>query len=125
MPGRRGEGGDGVDGGLDGHEVGEDAGEERADGEAAVAPEPVDADGAGAPAGVGDVADGGEQGGVDHGGADAEHDGAEAQAQKPVTAGDPGEGGGLGEHAAGDEGLRPMRSESPPVTSWPRPHTAG
>lgn len=42
--GDRGERGDGVDGGGDRDQVGEDAGEEGADGEAAVAPEPVDAD---------------------------------------------------------------------------------
>jgi DNA-binding transcriptional ArsR family regulator len=100
-----GEGGDGVDGGFDGGEVGEDAGEEGADGEAAVAPEPVDADGSGPPGGVGDVADGGEQGGVDHGGADAERDGPGGPGPEAGDGGHPCEGGGLGEHAAGDEGF--------------------
>ena len=58
--------------------VGDDAGEQGADGEAAVAPQPVDPDGAGPPGGVGDVADGGEQGRVDHGGAGAEEHGGAA-----------------------------------------------
>jgi len=57
--GRGGERGDGGGGGPDAVRVGEDPGEEGADGEAAVAPEPVDADGAGAPGGVGGSAPGG------------------------------------------------------------------
>ncbi len=103
--GRCSEGGDGVDRRFDGGEVGEDAGEEGADGEAAVAPQAVDADGAGAPGGVGDVADRGEEGGVDHGGSDAEHDGAGRPGPEAGDGGHPGERGGLGEHAAGDEGF--------------------
>jgi hypothetical protein len=102
---RRGERRDGVDRGFDGGEVGDDAGEEGADGEAAVAPEPVDADGSGAPGGVGDVADRGEQGGVDHGGADAEQHGTAGPGPEAGDARHPGERGGLGEHAAGDEGF--------------------
>lgn len=70
--GHGGERSDGVDGGLDGDEVGDDPGDERADGEPAVTPEALDANGTGSPAGVGDVTDGGEQGGVDHRCADAE-----------------------------------------------------
>jgi hypothetical protein len=70
--GAGGERGDHPDRGADAFEVGDDAGEQRADGEPAVAPQPVHTDGAGPPAGMGDVADGGEQGRVDHSGADAE-----------------------------------------------------
>ena len=44
QPGDGGERGDGPHGGADAERVGDDAGEQRADGEAAVAPEPVDAD---------------------------------------------------------------------------------
>ncbi len=80
---------------ADAEGVGEQAGEQRADGEAAVAPEPVDADGAGPPGGVGDVADGGEQGRVDHGGAGAEQDGGDRPQREAVGGGDQGERGGL------------------------------
>ena len=91
---------------VEAERVGEDAGEEGADGEAAVAPEPVDADRAGPPGGVGDVADGGEQGGVDHRGAGAEEgDGRAPTVPKPVVAAIEGDGGALEQHAAGDEPL--------------------
>ena len=69
-----GEGGDGADRGVGRDEVGDDAGGERADGEADVAPEAVDADDAGAIAWLGRVRDGGDQRRVDHRGADAEQD---------------------------------------------------
>ena len=86
--------------------VGEDAGEEGADGEAAVAPEPVDADRAGPPGGVGDVADRGEQGRVDHRGAGAEQRPRRAPtARSRWSAAIQRDGDGLGEHAAGDEPL--------------------
>src|SRR5688572_33294535 len=54
---RSGEGGDDGDRAPQTDEVGGDAGDEGADGVAAVAPEPVDADGGGSPGGGGDVAD--------------------------------------------------------------------
>ena len=47
--------GDGVDRRGDGDQVGDDAGEERADGEASVAPQPVDADRACPSGGMGDA----------------------------------------------------------------------
>ena len=47
--GGRGEGRDGPDGGADAEEVSEDAGEQRADGEPAVTPEPIDPDRLGSP----------------------------------------------------------------------------
>src|SRR2546421_13056165 len=65
QPGRGGERGDDGGGGTDAVDVGEEAGEQRADGEATVAPQPVDADGAGAPGGGGDGADRGGQRRVD------------------------------------------------------------
>src|SRR5256884_4717776 len=49
QPGRGGERGDDGGGGTGAGCGGEEGGDERADGEAAVAPQPVDADGAGAP----------------------------------------------------------------------------
>src|SRR6266542_2594516 len=100
-----GEGGDGGGGGADAVGVGEDAGEQGADGEATVAPQAVDADGAGAPGGMCDVADGGEQGRVHEGGAGAEQDGGERPGGERVGGGDPGEGGGLEQHAGDDEGF--------------------
>ena len=105
-PDSGGERGDGPDRGGDAEGVGDDAGEDRADGEAAVAPEPVDADGAGAPVGVGDVADRGEQRRVDHRGADAEQRRAPSGPRPEAgRRGDPADRDGLGEHAAGDEPL--------------------
>src|SRR5204862_251086 len=86
---------DGPGGGGEAIGVGEDAGGQGADGEAAVAPEPVDADGAGPPGGVGEVADDGEQGGVDHGGAGAEQD----LGDRPDA-----EGGGHGDESEGSVG---------------------
>lgn len=59
--GEGGQRGDDADGRADPVEVGEDPGEHGTDGEAAVAPQAVGADGAGAPRGVGDVADRSEQ----------------------------------------------------------------
>src|SRR5262249_38327510 len=56
---------------------------------------------------VGDVADGGEEGGVDHGGAGAQYEGAEGPGAEAGGGGDPGEGGALGEHAADDERFAP------------------
>jgi len=58
-PEAAGEDGDDPNRGLDAVEVGEDTGEQRPDGEPAVAPQPVDADGLGPPAGVRDIADDG------------------------------------------------------------------
>ena len=98
-----GERGDGVDGGFDRDQVGDDAGEEGADGEAGVAPQPVDADRAGPPQRVGDVADRGEQGRVDHGGAGAEQGGAERPRPEPGGGGDQRDRRRLDEHAAGDQ----------------------
>ena len=54
---------------------------------------------------MGDVADRCEQGGVDHGGADAEHDCAGRPCPEAGDGRHPGERDGLGEHAAGDEGF--------------------
>jgi hypothetical protein len=71
-PGGGNEGGDRPDGGSHAQYVGDDPGKQCPDGEAAVAPEPVDADRGCPPGGMGDVADGGEQGGVDHGSAGPE-----------------------------------------------------
>ena len=68
---------------------------ERADGEAGVAPQPVDADRAGPPERVGDVADRGEQRRVDHRGAGAEQHGAERPGAEPGGGGDHGDRGGL------------------------------
>ncbi len=62
QPRQRGEGGGGPDGRSAAEQAGDDSGEQRADSEPAVAPEPVNADRGRAPGGVGDVADGGEQG---------------------------------------------------------------
>ena len=67
-----GQGGDGQDGTAQADDVRGDAGDQGADGVAAVSPEAVDADGGRPPAGVGDIPDGGEQGRVDEGGADPE-----------------------------------------------------
>src|SRR5437763_2146806 len=107
-----GERGDHGGGGADAVGVGEYTGEQGADGEAAVAPQPVDANGAGAPGGVGDVADGGEQGGVDHGGAGTEqHRGGRPGGER--GGGDPHEGGGLQQHAGDDEGFAAV-----PVGQW-------
>src|SRR4051812_9118715 len=63
-PRNRGERGDRPDRCFDADEVSDDPGEQRTDGVAHVAPQPVDADGSGAPARVRDVADCGEQGRV-------------------------------------------------------------
>src|SRR5439155_23520583 len=90
-----GEAGDKGGGGADAVGVGEDAGQECAGGEAAVAPEAVDADGAGPPGGVGDVADGGEQSGVHQRGTDAEQDGGHRPWGECGGGGGPGQGGGL------------------------------
>ena len=81
------------------------------DGEAGVAPQPVDADRGGPPAGVGDVADRGQQGRVDHGGADPEQDRAGRPGQEAAGQGDAGQRDGLEQHAGGDEGLaaQPVR----------------
>src|SRR5579883_3212962 len=98
-----GEGGDRPDGGGRAVGVGEDAGEQGADGEASVAPQAVDPDGAGAPGGVGDVADGGEQGGVDQGGADAEQDLGRRPDEEGGAEGDQGYGNGLSQHPGGDQ----------------------
>jgi hypothetical protein len=61
QPGGGGDGRDEPDRGAQAEQVGGNAGDECADGVAAVAPQPVDADGADPPDGVGDVADDGEQ----------------------------------------------------------------
>lgn len=66
-----GEDGDDADRGADSGEVGDGSAEQGADREAAVTPESVDTDRPGSPGGVGDVADGGEEGGVYRGGAEA------------------------------------------------------
>src|SRR2546423_4479729 len=100
-----GERGDHGGGGADAVGVGEYTGEQGADGEAAVAPQSVDANGAGAPGGVGDVADGGEQGGVDHGGAGAEQHGRGRPGGERAGRGDPGQRRGLQEHAGDDQGF--------------------
>ena len=90
--------------------VGDDAGEQRTDGEAAVAPEPVDADRAGAPGRVRHVADRGEQGGVDHRGAGAEQDRGDCPDGERVGERDQREGEGLEPHARDDQPL-----PAPPV----------
>src|SRR6266568_3912203 len=112
-PGGGGEGGDGVGGGADALGVGEDPGEQRADGEAAVAPQPVDADGAGAPGGVGDVADGGEQGRVDHRRAGTQQHRGGRPGGERAGGGDPPEGDRLQQHPDDDERLAAV-----PVGQW-------
>lgn len=90
------------------------------------APEPVDTDRASPAGGVGDVADHGEQGWVDHGGARAEQHVCDRPHSEAVHESDQREGGGLGEHAGGDEVFA-----APPVRQRPghelpdAPHTAG
>ena len=81
--------------GADAPEVGQHSGEQRADGEAEVAPEAVDADGAGAPGGVGDVADDGEQCRVDQRGAAPSSDGGGGPDAKVSPRATSGERGGL------------------------------
>ncbi|QCB97475.1 hypothetical protein E5206_11575 [Arthrobacter sp. PAMC25564] len=83
--------------------IGEDAGEECADGESAVAPQPVDPYRAGTPDRVRDVADGGQQGGVDHGGAGAEQDRGGEPDPEAGPEGDHHQCHGLDEHASHDQ----------------------
>ena len=71
---RGGQASDGPHGGGQAKGIGDDAGEEGADGVAEVAPQAVDAHRRRPPRGMGHVTDGGEQGRVDHGGADASTD---------------------------------------------------
>ena len=115
------------DGGVEAGEGGGDAADKGADGVAGVAPEAVDAQGGCPPAGVGGVADRGEEGGVDQGGADAEEEGARSPAGRasempavvtarptawvsmPATIG----------------GLRPIRSARWPVPIIPAAHMNG
>src|SRR5579864_1021531 len=91
------------DRGQDAEGVGDHAGQQGPDGEPAVAPQPVDADRPGPPGGVGDVADRGEQGRVDHGGARAEQHGGERPGGEGGAGGDQADRGGLHQHADGDE----------------------
>ena len=99
--------------------------EQRADGEPAVAPEPVDPDRAGPPGRVCDVADGGQQGRVDHRGPAPSSTAASAQTGEGVAGGDQGQRGGLEPHAGDDEPFA-----APPVgeragDQLAGPHTAG
>ena len=87
----RGEDGNRPDRGAHAERVGDDPGQERSDGEAAVAPEAVDPDRARPPRRMGDVADGGEQRGVDHRCASAEERGAERPQAEGVGDGDHGD----------------------------------
>jgi hypothetical protein len=119
QPRECGEGGDGVDGGLDGDEVGEHTGEQRSDGEAGVTPQAIHADRAGAPRWVRDVTDRGEQRRVHHRRAGAEQCGAGRPRPETGRGGDQRDGGRLGEHATRDEGFaadpvgQPTRDELP------------
>ena len=106
-------------------QVGDDPGQQAPDGEAAVAPEPVDADRAGPPGRVGDVADRGEQRRVDHRGAGAEQDRRDRPERERSASRDQRQRGGLDQHPVAISHLRPQRSDSAPVTSCPTPHTAG
>jgi hypothetical protein len=105
-----GDDGDGPDRGGQAEGVGDDPGQQRARGEAGVAPQPVDADRSGPPGGMSHVADRGEQGRIHHGGAGAEEDRARGPRPEAVHRGDQPDRGGLGPHAGGDQPLA-----APPV----------
>ena len=103
--GTRRDRGDHPDGPGQADRVGGEASQERTDGVAEVTPEAIDADRRGAPARVGDVADGGEEGRVDHGGADTEQRLGDGKAGERMRHRHAGDRGRLEPHAAGDEPL--------------------
>ncbi len=102
-PGRGGERGNRPDRGGHAERVGGDPGKDRADGEAPVAPEPVDADRSRPPGRVCDVADRGQERWVDHRGADAEQDGTKSPCREAGGRGDQPDRNCLREHPGDDE----------------------
>ena len=74
-----------ADGGAQGRGVGGDAGDQRADRIAEVAPEPIHADGRCSPGRVRDVADRGEQRRIHHRRPEPEQDGADGEAREAAT----------------------------------------
>ena len=106
--------------------VGGHAGEQRADGVAEVAPEPVDADRRRAPRRVRDVADGGEQRRVDHRRAEAEQRRADGEAGEAARTGRSRAMPTACTHMPeAMSHLRPTRSDSAPVKSCAMPQVAG
>src|SRR5258708_21034503 len=103
--GRGGEDGDDPDRGDQAPGAGDGSGQQGADREAAVAPQAVDPDGAGAPRGVGGVPDGGQEGGVHQRGADSEERLGGGPDAEGGSDGDQGDGRGLDQHAGGDQVL--------------------
>jgi hypothetical protein len=87
----------------------------RADGEAAVTPEPVDPDGGGPPGGVGHIADGGEQRRIHHCRPGAQDEGAGGPRPEPLHDGDEPDGGGL----------RPISGSDQPLAADPVGQSAG
>jgi hypothetical protein len=73
---------------------------------------------------VGDVADRGEQGGVDHRGAGAKEDGGGGPGGERVGGG-PRQRDALQEHSGDDEPFAAVTARQGPVASWPMPHKAG
>src|SRR5207248_9152958 len=103
---RRGsEGGDDPDGGGETEQVGHHPGDECTDGKSSVSPESVHPDGRSTPGGMGHIADGGQEGWVDHGGAGAENEGAEGPWPEAVDSGDEPDGCCLSPHPRGDQPL--------------------
>jgi hypothetical protein len=101
-------------------QVGDHTGEQGADG-FAVAPQPVHADRRRSPAGMGHVADGGQQGGVDHGGAGPEQRRPSRPGPKAADGRDQPDRHGLGPHAGRDQPLASHPVRQSLVIKLPNP----
>src|SRR6516165_1335 len=102
-PGNGGEGGDYPDRREDPERVRDQAGQQRANGEPAVAPQPVHTYRTRTPGRMRNVAHGGEQGRVDHRGADAEQHGSHRPHGERGAEGDQGDRARLHSHPGSDE----------------------
>ena len=71
------------------------------------------------------VRDGCQDGGVHQGGANAEKRLSSRECRERVHRDHEGDSRGVKSHAAGNEPLATIRSESAPVASCERPHTPG